>query len=110
MGSTHEFACFRCSYAADLSGGKDAASGIVTVSLLCLDCQELREFTARELGAGAGGADLVHPLGCPVDPTHRVRRWRAGGFCPKCGALMVRGSPVARAGSKGEARRPPDRA
>ena len=86
MGRVYRFHCAKCGYAVECSGGGDTGRFAATTTVVCEQCRGLQDVV---MVAGAPEPQ------CPKDMTHRVRRWKHPGKCPKCGEGMLRGEVTA---------------
>ena len=93
MGQTYAYACEKCGYAAEVSGGKDRGFTVVTVTRLCRRCLELADVFAGEVrdkpGTGNWGVKpATHPKRCPKCGSDDTVAWKKR-LCPKCGGKMI---------------------
>jgi Zn finger protein HypA/HybF involved in hydrogenase expression len=91
MGEHYEFKCPACRYTAVVSGGRDCGMQVATTTIVCLDCKALSDVATREMFAGPERSHLDLPLRCDVSARHKVKRWRSGGGCPRCGKRIAKG-------------------
>lgn len=93
MGTLHSFTCSACSYSAEVSGGGDAGMMVCTSTIVCEDCKELYDITTCDVasfmsptGKNMDGSDpKEYPFECPESGTHKIKEWKCGDPCPKCG-------------------------
>jgi hypothetical protein len=92
MGAWYQFVCEACAYEAEVSGGEDFGFRAFTTTVSCEGCEKLYDVQLAKMPPFPGDADFApgEPL-CPRDAEHRVRKWRRGDPCPRCGGAMVEG-------------------
>lgn len=91
MGSLCAFHCTKCRYKAEVSGGDDCGMEAMTTTIVCEDCRKLCDIEIGTVQIMLAQSDQPEPpvvLHCPKNPSHRVRPWKAGDPCPRCGAPM----------------------
>ena len=95
MGQHFQFRCEHCSYEAVVSGGPDLGMMSRTQTITCAKCKELADVVTSEEPWNSRAPKL--PPRCPRRRTakHPVKRWTAGGPCPRCGAALQKGELVA---------------
>ncbi len=89
MGDLYNFHCSCCGYDADVSGGDDAGMMVLTTTIQCEDCQDLQDIiTAWVWGDVASPKNGTPKFECPKSPDHPIKKWEAGGQCPRCQVMM----------------------
>jgi hypothetical protein len=83
MGCQYSFACPRCAYLADVSGGPDRGFMARTVTVACLGCRELRDVEVATL-------NVTDAPPC-ASSGHSTTLWAHPGPCPRCGETLNRG-------------------
>lgn len=91
MGSTYEFKCADCGYAAEVSGGQDYGFCVETQTGVCPTCDDLVDYTKRLVSSNLDGIDDFKPGVCPRCETPIARDWNVGDACPRCGGCCQRG-------------------
>ena len=81
MGTLFQFTC-SCGYQATMSAGRDRGMMYEVQTVSCAECKALRDAVVREV---APVRRRARRLRCPESPRHRVKVWRRGGKCPRCG-------------------------
>lgn len=91
MGARYPFTCPGCGYLAEVSGEADFGFNALTVTIICATCKKLRDVV---VGIGEPAANVPQAPVCPSARTrsHAIQVWEHPGPCPRCGAIMVRGS------------------
>lgn len=88
MGETYLFTCDACGYKAEASDGIDYGWMIVTATISCKGCQQLRTVTiSRNRKEYVRGTRP--PIRC-FHSKHVVEYWEHPGPCPRCGNIMTR--------------------
>lgn len=88
MGQLFQFRCDGCGYEAKVSGGPDCGFNVATQTIACANCKELVDVVTSRDPGNPKAPKL--PLRCPRSRTvkHPVKKWKAGGPCPRCGEKM----------------------
>lgn len=86
MGCRFRFSCPACEYSAEVSGGPDAGFSNSTTTIVCENCNTLRDIEAASLDSN--GHWKEKPFRCPRSAKHRIREWKDGDPCPQCGGKM----------------------
>ena len=109
MGTRYQFLCKHCDYETVVSGGDDVGMACRTTTISCQDCGELFDVVTSDKpwdeSVGLSDEELVCPGPEPDDsgddegtdcsnPSHRVRRWKFPGPCPKCGQAISKGEAM----------------
>lgn len=90
MGTSRMFTCRACGYRAEVSGGDDAGTLVLTTTVTCTICRRLYDVPVATTERLPPTWTRVEPA-CPKDERHPVERWSHPGPCPRCGQRMRRG-------------------
>jgi hypothetical protein len=88
MGRLFEFGCEHCGYQAEVSGGEDAGTLIVTQTMTCLDCKRVVDVVVGESHPGSLGSDIDIVGRCPRCRGRQVVPWPQSRPCPRFGGTM----------------------
>ena len=93
VGNKFQFRCETCGYEATVSGGGDAGISILTITVVCEDCEELYDVVTAEMPERGTGTRNFVPMEprCPVSGEHAIEAWQHPGACPRCGSELVEG-------------------
>jgi hypothetical protein len=95
MGAKYNFNCPKCGYSTQASGGDDCGLIAATTTVACEDCQELYDvvIARRPINMNTTTPTAFKPckFQCPKGAKHRIKKWVAGGLCPKCATTMETG-------------------
>ena len=90
MGEQFRFECEKCSYVAEVSGGKSAGMLVGTTTIICRECCELYDVVTEvyRVGERFQTCELTCPKQDESDRPHEISAWQAPGLCPKCNHSM----------------------
>lgn len=94
MGTTHEYTCKRCGYAAHVSGGKDCGMLAVVETRVCRDCRSVVDVLIGCRGQDGPTGDPEYDKDmdkCPECGSSELGTWPRYRPCPKCGLRMSKG-------------------
>ena len=98
--------CKGCGYSRDVAGGVEAGMKVITITVVCLDCQEIFSAVSpiikhlprsRFKGIDPKSDEFVDlysqgfkpvELKCKYCSLHTIKEWVTGDPCPKCGISM----------------------
>jgi Zn finger protein HypA/HybF involved in hydrogenase expression len=92
MGETNVFKCEKCSYRAEVSGGRDSGKLVATDTRMCPNCLRIVDAVTKIVCSPELAAqfklDLAKTKGrCPRCGNFKLLPWKAKA-CPKCGGKM----------------------
>ena len=87
MGALFDFKCKGCEYTAEVAGAETCGVILITITILCLDCECLYDVETGTRSRAYVNATHREPR-CPKRKGHRIRKWEYPDVCPKCGGEM----------------------
>jgi hypothetical protein len=93
LGTSFQFLCPSCGYAAEACSGRQRGFEAVLRTMVCKDCMAVVDVLIGRFGIDGPTGDAAYdarPDRCPDCKGTNLRRWVAR-RCPKCRATMARG-------------------
>ncbi len=93
MGIKFEYSCQKCSYTAEVSGGRDVGMVATTRTMTCDKCKTVSDVCIGRFGKEGPSGDPAYDKRlnrCPECHSRSIQPWPRQHPCPKCGTRMTK--------------------